>query len=585
MKIISVLTVMLLSLSAMAEKNGKQAYEASCKVCHGAEGAGVKDPKISGPNLTILKDKFAKEQFALITSGKRKGPGVENMMKVLKESKLSDKELQNALDYALKLKEAPSFHVGGGDPKKGKARYSTICLHCHGQNAKGYSNPALPAPRLAGQSDIYIFNQIKGYKAGHRDGVTPASQQMKAMSMTLATDKDIMDVAAYIRTLDTFKRGDVANLTYKVYQGSWSKLPDFSKLKAVKEGTLAAGLMDIKVSEMTENFAMVFEGDLNVPKDGDYTFALSSDDGSSLYINGKKVIDQDGIHPVGSGKTKNIKLKAGVAKIKVTYFEKGGQEELNVSWKARKAKKYSPLSPGAKGGGRGKPGAKPIPLEPNKVAGEAKLFRNFIKGASSRSIAVGYPEGTHIVFDATNLNLAMMWNGNYLDAGAMWNGRGTGFMEAQGDAVAIGSQPQVGILANEESKWPELGRKSNEVRKSDLRFRGYTLDKKRYPTFMYSFKEIRFEDFFKPIDSNGTGIERTVTAKAGSSVSGLTFRVASDNITQSGSVFDVNGKFKVKAEGAKLRKYGNIQELIIPFNFTDGAASIKIQYLFAEGGE
>jgi cytochrome c553 len=583
MKLFFVIASVMLTLSLSAQKNGKQAYEASCKACHGDNGAGVKDPKLSGPNLTILKDKFAKEQFKLITSGKRKGPGVENMMKVLKESKLSDKELQSALDYALKLKEAPSFHTGGGEPKKGKAKYSTICLHCHGQNAKGYSNPALPAPRLAGQSDTYIFNQIKGYKAGHRDGDSPASQQMKAMSMTLATDKDIMDVAAYIRTLDTFKRGDIGNLTYKVYQGDWSKLPDFSKLKAVKAGTLAAGLIDIKVSEMTEKFAMVFEGDLNVPKDGNYTFSLASDDGSNMYINGKKVIDHDGIHPA-KAKTKTVKLSAGTAKLKVTYFEKGGQEELSVAWKGKKDKKYKPLSPGAKGG-KSKPGATPIPIEPNKVAGEALLFRNFIKGATSRSIAVGYPEGTHIVFDATNLNLAMMWKGNYLDAGAMWNGRGTGHMEAQGDAIAIGTQPQVGILANEESQWPELSRKSNEVRKSDLRFRGYTLDKKRYPTFMYSLKDIRFEDFFKPIDANGTGIERTVTAKAGSAVSGLWFRVASDNITQSGSVFTIGGKYTVKADGAKIRPYGKIKELIIPFSFSNGAATIKIQYLFAEGGE
>ena len=578
--VLGLLTALLLVPSLMAEKNGKQAYEISCKACHGADGGGVKDQKITGPNLTILKDKYAKEQFNLILSGKRKGAGTEQMMKVLKESKLTDKELNNALDYVLKMKEAPSFHAGGGDAKKGKAKYTTVCLHCHGQDAKGYSNPALPAPRLAGQSDMYIFNQIKNFKAGHRDGDTAASQQMKAMSMTLATDKDIMDVAAYIRTLDTFKRGDVANLTYKVYQGSWSKMPDVSKLKHVKSGTLSSGMMDIKVSEMTENFAMVFEGDLNIPKDDEYTFSIDSDDGSLLYVNDKMLINNDGIHPANGGKRKNIKLKKGTAKIRVHYFEKGGQEVLSVAWKAKKAKKWKPLSPGGKGG-KGKPGAKPIPLEPNKQVSEAFLFRNFIKGASSRSIAVGYPEGTHIVFDATNLNLAMMWNGNYLDAGAMWNGRGTGFMDPQGDAVAIGSTPQVGILANEQSQWPDLSRKSNEVRKSDLRFRGYSLDKKRYPTFMYSLKEIRFEDFFKPIDSNGTGIVRTVTAKSGSNTENLWFRISVDNVTEQGGVFNVNGKYKVKAAGAKIRKHGNIQELIVPFKFSNNAATIKIEYMFA----
>ena len=162
----------------------------------------------------------------------------------------------------------------------------------------------------------------------------------------------------------------------------------------------------------------------------------------------------------------------------------------------------------------------------------------------------------------------------------MWNGRGTKFMYPQGDQTMIGKETQVGILPNIESKFPDLGRRSNEVRKSDLRFRGYRLDKKRYPTFLYSLNEVSFEDFFKPIDSSGTGIVRTVTANA-SGVSNLWFRVAVDTITETNGQYTVNGKYKVIAEGAKLRKYGNIQELLIPFNFSNNQATVKIQYLFA----
>lgn len=576
------ISVMLLALllcicSAYAEKSGKEAYKLSCVQCHGENGAGGKE-FLQGPNLTILKDKYFKEQFKAILDGERKGPGTVNMLKILKESKLSDKEIQAAADYAMKLPRAGANHMKFGDAKKGKAKYSTMCIHCHGAKAEGYSNPALPAPRLAGQSDFYIVDQIKAYKAGHRDTGTPANQQMKAMSNLLVTEDDMKNVAAYIRTLDTFKPADISNLSFKVYEGKWTALPDFNKIKHAKDGSLPGGLMDIKASEMKDNFAMLFEGDLQIPKDGQYTFYLSSDDGSKLYIDGKLLNENDGVHPPNKVVNKKIKLKKGAVAIKVEYFEAGGGEELNVSWSGPGFKNKGLSTTGGKKSKKGFNGP-PIPLEPNKVVGEAKLFRNFIRGASSRSIAVGYPEGTHIVFDATNLNLALMWKGKFLDAGAMWNGRGTGHMDPQGDAVEIGKEPQVGVLASEESQFPDLSRNSNEVRKSDLRFRGYSLDSKRYPTFKYSLKDVHFEDFFKPIDASGSGIVRTVTANA-NNPENLWFRVAVNSISESGGAFIVDNKYKVVAEGAKIRPYGKIQELIIPFKFSSNQATVKIQYLF-----
>ena len=573
-------SVMLIALllcicSAYAEKSGKEAYKLSCVQCHGENGAGGKE-FLQGPNLTILKDEYFKEQFKAILDGKRKGPGTVNMLKILKESKLTDKEIQAAAEYAMKLPRAGANHMKFGNVKKGKEKYSTMCIHCHGAKAEGYTNPALPAPRLAGQSDFYIVDQIKAFKSGHRDTGTPANQQMKAMSNLLVTEDDMKNVAAYIRSLDSYKPADLSNLTFKVYQGKWGALPDFSKLKHSKDGSLPKGLMDIKASEMSDNFAMVFEGDLNVQKDGSYTFILSSDDGAKLYIDGKEIINNDGVHPPSKVHKKKIKLSKGAVKFKVEFFEAGGGEELNVSWNGPGVKNR-PLS--TTGGRKGKGGGPPIPLEPNKVAGEARLFRNFIGDASSRSIAVGYPEGTHIVFDATNMNLAMMWKGNYLDAGAMWNGRGTKFMYPQGDQTMIGKETQVGILPNIESQFPDLGRRSNEVRKSDLRFRGYSLDSKRYPTFKYSLKDVHFEDFFKPIDASGSGIVRTVTANA-NNPENLWFRVAVNSISESGGAFIVDNKYKVVAEGAKIRPYGKIQELIIPFKFSSNQATVKIQYLF-----
>ncbi len=194
------LTSIFATSLTMAEKTPKEAYNASCLECHGADGAGGKQSG-EGPNLTALKDKYATEQFVAIRTGKRKGEGTKKMNEFLKTTaKLTEAELASALKYALELPEAAPRHVKAGDAAAGKGSYA-LCGTCHGPKGEGYINPAVPAPRLTGQPNWYIVDQVKNFKAGHRGNDTPGGMQMKAMSMTLPTEDAMKNVAAYISTL------------------------------------------------------------------------------------------------------------------------------------------------------------------------------------------------------------------------------------------------------------------------------------------------------------------------------------------------------------------------------------------------
>jgi PA14 domain len=53
---------------------------------------------------------------------------------------------------------------------------------------------------------------------------------------------------------------------------------------------------------------------------GEYSFRLSSDDGSRLYVDDKLVINNDGVHSEVSVGTK-LKLEAGLHRVRVTYFQ------------------------------------------------------------------------------------------------------------------------------------------------------------------------------------------------------------------------------------------------------------------------
>lgn len=197
--------IMFLSINAFAEKSGREAYEISCKACHGDNGAGGKE-FTQGPNLTILKEEYVRAQFKAIREGKRKGPGTVNMLKILKESKLTEAEIQTALAYAIKLPEAKSNHMKIGDKLKGKAKY-TVCGTCHGPKGEGYFNPGIPAPRIVGQADFYIFDMLKSFKVGHRGMDTPAGFQMRAMAnAVLSSEDDMKNVAAYIRSMESTEK-------------------------------------------------------------------------------------------------------------------------------------------------------------------------------------------------------------------------------------------------------------------------------------------------------------------------------------------------------------------------------------------
>jgi len=121
-------------------------------------------------------------------------------------------------------------------------------------------------------------------------------------------------------------------VAYKYYEGKWDKLPDYSKLKPIKEGVSAN--IDLSPKQKNDDFGLVFTGYLKVAKAGEYGFALKSDDGSKLWISGKEIVDHDGKHPADAKLGLTLSLKPGYYPIKVDYFENIYHEGLELLWYA-----------------------------------------------------------------------------------------------------------------------------------------------------------------------------------------------------------------------------------------------------------
>jgi hypothetical protein len=106
------------------------------------------------------------------------------------------------------------------------------------------------------------------------------------------------------------------------------QLPNFRKLKP--KGTIYTPYLYVQpqdfalgfpgITKRFEWFAIDYTGRFWVSKPGRYNFALASDDGSKLYIDGKEIIDNDGQHSLLE-KEGGLKLETGVHRVRVSYFQ------------------------------------------------------------------------------------------------------------------------------------------------------------------------------------------------------------------------------------------------------------------------
>ena len=79
-------------------------------------------------------------------------------------------------------------------------------------------------------------------------------------------------------------------------------------------------------------FGVVWTARLVAPKTGTYIFETHSDDGSDLFIDGKRVVDNWGFH-TARFKRGTIRLRAGEHHFRMRYFDAGGGRQVTLRWK------------------------------------------------------------------------------------------------------------------------------------------------------------------------------------------------------------------------------------------------------------
>ncbi|EMI57980.1 family 16 glycoside hydrolase [Rhodopirellula sallentina] len=205
---------------------------------------------------------------------------------------------------------------------QGEKLYHEIgCVACHGPLGKDAGKTPFSTTVPLGQTHrkytvpslIHFLQNCTDIRGGSR---------MPAM---VGSAQEVAAVAAYL-TAETSVGENEGLLTRSVYRGKWKKLPNFDELEPV--ATSEVGTLKIDDIKPGNFFGVVFEANISIENDGDYTFTLSSDDGSALQI-GEHRLAHDGIHASNSREA-TFSLKAGVYPVRIEYFDGGGQIGLSV---------------------------------------------------------------------------------------------------------------------------------------------------------------------------------------------------------------------------------------------------------------
>ena len=143
-------------------------------------------------------------------------------------------------------------------------------------------------------------------------------------------------VKAIYNYVDPNKNG----ISWTLFTGPFMKIPDFSQLKPVAKGELFQFGVK-KIDAPKYNFGVQLKSFIQIDKAGEYTFYISSNDGSKLYINDQLLIDNDGEHGVKE-MSSSLFLKPGRHPIRADYFQSGGGTALFVGYSSAEIR-YQPI--------------------------------------------------------------------------------------------------------------------------------------------------------------------------------------------------------------------------------------------------
>nr|WP_087575076.1 c-type cytochrome [Sphingomonas sp. CDS-1] len=162
----------------------------SCALCHGVKG---QSQNARYPSLAGLSEQYIEAQLHAFAEGRRKNPYMGPYA-----ANLSDEQIKRLAEYYGRQSAVKNeiTVAAAAERRIGQQAVATLaCASCHGEKLTGTEI----APRIAGQGEFYLSDQLHAYKSGQR--ADPAGT-MNGITAGLS-EAQIEAAAHYLANLNT----------------------------------------------------------------------------------------------------------------------------------------------------------------------------------------------------------------------------------------------------------------------------------------------------------------------------------------------------------------------------------------------
>lgn len=305
--------------------------KANCLACHAAsEAARERLKPVVAPLLSNAGGRLTPEYMRkfiadpLTTHRSTRMPDVLHGLKD-EEKKEATEDLVQFL-VASKESEASGpapVDVLPAEIARGESLYRSIgCSVCHGKGERGrYAQMTWHAALAA-----FISDPTAVRPGGLMPNCHLAPDEARAVAAWLLEAQGV-DETSEDEDQHVYVRSPGLLAEYYEVEMTDYGVPDGAAV--VRSGVAAK--VDLALPHREDEFAFRFVGEIEIPKDGSYTFYLASDDGSTLDIDGKRLIDNGGPHSF-SFKQATVDLTKGWHPIVVRYWEISVDNDLRLEW-------------------------------------------------------------------------------------------------------------------------------------------------------------------------------------------------------------------------------------------------------------
>jgi len=378
------------------------------------------------------------------------------------------------------------------------------------------------------------------------------------------------------------KLGWNEGLNYKYYEQSFGTRLNSWVYKPKKTGKIE--LLTWELADVADQFAIAFEGNINVKEGGQYLFELACNGMLQLVVNGDTVIKGVEMNVDKKALTKMVALKAGENKIAVDYWKNNQWNNpllgVNISGQGIKRSplhSFNSMPP--------QPRLPFLAVAPGNDVKVSRTFMNDRKGKNHTHTAnIGFPSKLNGSIDLETNSLLQIWKGPFLDMANAWVGRGGDPVEpAGGPIIKFNPVPSIANLPTLSSLWPDSLSADD---KKKIKMLNYTFDEQGTPHFNYAKGNLTIEETFAPEDNNKM-LGRTLKVKSAEVFTNLYCLVAQSSsiVLQKDGSYMIGDKeyiIKIKSIDAKpiIRDINNKKELLLPFQFANGNSQVSYAFIW-----